>query len=79
MVDHEGEVLESVITKTRDRKATLKLLKKSMKLHSRPAVIVTDILRPYCAALKSLACDDDHEIRYWFRNRIENANLPLPR
>ncbi len=27
-VDHEGEVLESVATKTRDRKAALKLLKK---------------------------------------------------
>ncbi len=30
-VDHEGEVLESFLTKTRDRKAALKLLKKSMK------------------------------------------------
>jgi putative transposase len=27
-IDHEGEVLESVVTKTRDRKAALKLLKK---------------------------------------------------
>ncbi len=32
-VDHEGEVLESVVTKTRDRKAALKFLKKSMKRH----------------------------------------------
>ncbi|MEY4890901.1 MAG: hypothetical protein RIQ75_2031, partial [Pseudomonadota bacterium] len=30
-IDHEGEVLESVVTKTRGRKAALKLLKKSMK------------------------------------------------
>ena len=35
-VDHEGEVLESVVTKTRDRKAALKLLKKSMKRHGSP-------------------------------------------
>lgn len=34
-VDHEGEVLESVVTKTRDHKAALKLLKKSMKRHGR--------------------------------------------
>lgn len=27
-VDHGGEVLESVVTKTRDRKTALKLLKK---------------------------------------------------
>ena len=30
-VDHEGEVLESFVTKTRDKKAALKFLKKSMK------------------------------------------------
>lgn len=30
-IDHEGEVLESYVTKTRDKKAALKLLKKSMK------------------------------------------------
>lgn len=29
-VDHEGEVLESIVTKTRDRKAALKFLKKSI-------------------------------------------------
>jgi putative transposase len=44
-VDHEGEVLESVVTKARDRKAALKLLKKSMKRHGQPENIVTDRLR----------------------------------
>ncbi len=43
-VDHEGEVLESFVTKTRDRKAALKFLKKSMKRHGRPETIVTDTL-----------------------------------
>ena len=32
-VDHEGEEQERVVTKTRDRKAALGLLKKSMKRH----------------------------------------------
>ena len=32
-VDHEGEVLESFVTKTRDKKAALKFLKKTMKRH----------------------------------------------
>ena len=41
-VDHEGEVLESIVTKTRDRKAALKFLKKSMKRHGEPETIVTD-------------------------------------
>jgi putative transposase len=44
-VDNGGEVLESVVSKTRDRKAALKLLKKSMKRHGRPENIATDRLR----------------------------------
>ena len=35
-VDHEGEVLESYVTKRRDRKAALKFLRKTMKRHGNP-------------------------------------------
>ena len=35
-VDHEGEVLESYVTKRRDRKAALKFLTKAMKRYGRP-------------------------------------------
>ena len=44
-VDHEGEVLESYVTKRRDRKAALKFLTKALKRHGRPVVLVTDKLR----------------------------------
>ena len=50
-VDHEGEVLESFVTKRRDRKAALKFLRKTMKLYGRPLVVVTDRLRSYSAAM----------------------------
>jgi hypothetical protein len=50
--DHEGEVLESFVTLTRDRKSALKSLKKSMKRHGRPETIITDRPRSYGAALK---------------------------
>lgn len=40
-VDHEGEVLESLVTKTRDKKAALKFLKKSLKRHCRTEGVVT--------------------------------------
>ena len=49
-VDHEGEVLESFVTKTRDKKAALKFLRKAMRKHGQPEVIVTDRLRSYGAA-----------------------------
>ena len=78
-VDHEGEVLESVVTKTRDRKAALKFLKKLMKRHGRPEVIVTDRLRSYGAALKDLVRGDDREMGRWLNNRAENSHLPFRR
>jgi putative transposase len=78
-VDHEGEVLESVVTKARDRKAALKLLKKSMKRHGRPESIVTDRLRSYGAALKDLGRGDDREMGRWMNNRAENSHLPFRR
>ena len=78
-VDHEGEVLESLVTKTRDRKAALKFLKKSMKRHGRPETIVTDRLRSYGAALKDLGRGDDREMGRWLNNRAENSHLPFRR
>ena len=51
-VDHEGEVLESFVTKRLDRKAALKLLLRTMKRHGRPHIFVTDKLLSYGAAMK---------------------------
>lgn len=51
-VDHEGEVLETFVTKKRDRQAALKFLKKAMKRYGRPEVVVTDRLQSYRAAMK---------------------------
>ena len=79
VVDHEGEVLESVVTRTRDRKAALKFLKKSMKRHGRPETIVTDRLRSYGAALKEPGRGDDREMGRWLNNRAENSHLPFRR
>jgi putative transposase len=54
-VDHEGEVLEAVVTARRDKAAALKLLKRIMKKYGAPRSIVTDRLRAYSAAMKKLA------------------------
>jgi putative transposase len=78
-VDHEGEVLESLVTKSRDRKAALKFLKKLMKRHGRPETIVTDRLRSYGAALKDLGRGDNREMGRWLNNRAENSHLPFRR
>ncbi len=59
--DHEGEVLERFVTKTRDKKAALKFLKKSMKRYGWPETLVTDRLRSYGAALREIGAVDRQE------------------
>ncbi len=78
-VDHEGEVLESYVTKRRDCKAALKFLRKSMKRFGQPHVIVTDLLRSYGAAMKVIGNADRQETGRWKNNRAENSHLPFRR
>ncbi|CUH48766.1 IS6 family transposase [Ruegeria atlantica] len=78
-VDHEGEILESYVTKRRDRKAALKFLRKSMKRYGTPEVIVTDKLRSYGAAMKDIGNVTKQESGRWLNNRAENSHLPFRR
>jgi putative transposase len=78
-VDHEGEVLEAYVSKTRDKKAALKFLRKLMKRHGRPEEFVTDGLRSYGAALKEVGAEDKQVIGRWENNRIENSHQPFRR
>ncbi|WP_210162598.1 DDE-type integrase/transposase/recombinase [Cucumibacter marinus] len=76
-----GEVLDAVVTKTRDRKAALKLLRRLLKRHDKPEAIVTDKLKSYGAALRDLGLHPDrHEtIGRWSNNRAENSHPLLRR
>lgn len=78
-VDHEGEVLESYVTKRRNRKAALIFLKKIMKRYGEPAVIVTDRLRSYGAAMKVIGNVEKQQTGRWLNNRAENSHLPFRR
>jgi putative transposase len=78
-VDHDGEVLESFVTKHRDRKAALKLLRKTMKRHGRAQIFVTDNLRSYGAAMKVIGNADRQETGRWLNNRAENSHQPFRR
>ncbi len=78
-VDHEGEVLEAYVTKTRNRKAALKFLRKAMKRYGQPDVFVTDRLRSYRAALSDVGMAQRQETGRWLNNRIENSHQPLRR
>ena len=78
-IDHEGEILESYVTKTRDKAAALRYMKKALKRHGRAEIIVTDGLRSYPAAMRHLGNLDRREMGRWNNNRAENSHLPFRR
>ena len=79
-VDHEGEVLEAVVTARRDKAAALKLLKRIMKKYGAPRSIVTDGLRAYSAAMNEIGvAAERHEVGGRLNNRAENSHQPFRR
>ena len=78
-VDHEGEVLESYVTRTRNKAAALTFMKKALKRHGSPEAITTDGLRSYDAAMSELGNAYKQKIGRWANNRVENSPLPFRR
>lgn len=78
-VDHEGEVLETFVSKRRDRKAALDFLKRILKKYGAPKVIVTDRLKSYRAAMKIIGNESSQEVGRWKNNRCENSHLSFRR
>jgi putative transposase len=79
-VDHEGEVLEAVVTARRDKAAALKLLKRIMKKYGAPRSIVTDGLGAYSAAMNEIGvAAERHEVGDRRNNWAENSHQPFRR
>ncbi len=78
-VDHEGEVLEAIVTKRRNKQAALKFLKKLMKRNGKAETVVTDRLASYRAALRELGTTERQQTGRWLNNRVENSHLPFRR
>ena len=78
-VDHEGEILESYVTKTRDKKAALAFMRKALRRHGAPEKITTDGCRSYGAAMDELGNRNKQEVGRHANNRVENSHLPFRR
>ncbi|MEO6093455.1 MAG: DDE-type integrase/transposase/recombinase [Novosphingobium sp.] len=78
-VEHEGEILESHVTRKRDKSATLAFMKKALRRHGRPETIFTDGLRSYPAAMRNLGNLHRREKGRWLNNRAANSHLPFRR
>lgn len=80
-VDKEGEVLDVLVQKRRNKAAALKLLRKLLKNQGFvPDKIVTDGLASYGAALPDLGYSKRHQPgQMKHNNRAENSDLPVRR
>ncbi len=79
-VDQDGEVLDVLVQAKRDKRATLKLMRKLLKKQGfAPRTLVTDRWRAYAAAFRDLGLSAWHHQAKWKNNRIESAHVPIRR
>ena len=77
-VDGEGEVLDVLVQKRRNKRAALKLMRKLLKNQGvRPTKIVTDKLKSYGAAFRDLRLAHLHETGHRRNNRAESSHVPI--
>jgi putative transposase len=77
-VDSEGEVLDILVQRRRDKRAALKLMRKLLKNQGFvPDAFVTDKLPSYGAALSDLRLSKQHDFGGRKNNRAENSHLPV--
>ena len=79
-VDDEGEVLDILVQRRRNKAAAVKLLRKLMKkLGFAPRLLVTDKLPSYGAAKAEIGMTARHEKGLRKNNRAENSHQPVRR
>jgi putative transposase len=79
-VDHEGEVLDMLVQRRRDKRAALRLMRKLLRKQGFvPKLLVTDKLGSYGAAFRQLRLACRHERGLRKNNRAENSHQPVRR
>ena len=74
-VDDEGEVLDLLVQRRRDKAAAVKLMRKLLKKQGfAPDVLVTDKLRSYRAAKSEIGLSARHDQGLRANNRAENSH-----
>jgi len=77
-VDQEGYVLDEIVQARRDTKAAKRLLMRLLRKQGRhPKRIITDKLRSYAAAKRTVMPDLERRSHKGLNNRAENSHLPL--
>ena len=76
-VDQEGNVLDILVQRRRDKRAAKKFFRKLLKgLTYVPRVIITDKLKSYGAAKREILPGIEHRQHRYLNNRAENSHQP---
>ena len=76
-VDQQGNTLDILVQKRRNKKAAKRFLKKLLgSCQYAPRVVVTDKLRSYAAAMRDLLPFTPHRQSRYLNNRAENSHQP---
>jgi len=76
-VDQDGNVLDILVQRRRDKKAAKKFFRKLLKGYQYvPRVIITDKLQSYGAAKRELLPGVEHRQPRYLTNRAENSHQP---
>jgi transposase-like protein len=79
-VDHEGEILDMLVQRRRDKYAALRLMRKLLKKQGvAQKLLVTDKLRSYGSAFRQLGLTCPHEQGLRRNNRAENSHQVVRR
>jgi len=79
-VDSEGEVIDVLVQRHRNKRAALKFMRKLlMDQGVRPIRIVTNKLKSYGAAFRDLRLGHHHETGHRLNNRAESSHVPIRR
>jgi putative transposase len=76
-VDQDGQVLDILVQRRRDKQAAKKFFRKLLKgRHYVPRVIITDQLKSYGAAKREILPGVEHRQHRYLNNRAENSHQP---
>ena len=79
-VDHEGEVIDMLVQRRRDKRAALRLMRKLVRKQGFvPKLLTTDKLGSYGAAFRHLRLTCPHEQGLRANNRAENSHQVVRR
>jgi putative transposase len=76
-VDQDGNVLDILVQRQRNKKAAKKFFRKLLKgLRYVPRVVITDQLKSYGAAKREILPGVEHRQSRYLNNRCENSHRP---